>query len=49
VFAGKHGADPGTLARWESGEREPTGLLAARVEQLIGETEDKPMLQRRAG
>jgi len=31
VFARQLGVDPSTLARWERGEREPTGRFAARV------------------
>ena|GEM_PF-1087513 len=33
--ARKLGVDAGTLARWERGEREPTGALATRAEQLM--------------
>jgi transcriptional regulator with XRE-family HTH domain len=33
------GVDPGTLARWERGEREPAGALAARSERFLAETE----------
>jgi len=29
------GVDPGTLARWERDEREPTGKLAALAERLL--------------
>jgi len=31
------GVDPGTLARWERGERGPTGVLLGRVEQFLHE------------
>jgi len=33
--ARKLGVDAGTLARWERGEREPTGALATRAERLL--------------
>lgn len=29
------GVDPGTLARWERGEREPTGAFIARVQRFL--------------
>jgi transcriptional regulator with XRE-family HTH domain len=29
------GVDPGTLARWERGEREPTGAYAVRVQRFV--------------
>ena len=35
----KIGVDPGTLARWERGEREPAGVLLGRVEMFLDETE----------
>jgi transcriptional regulator with XRE-family HTH domain len=33
------GVDPGTLAKWERGEREPAGVLLARVERFLDEAE----------
>jgi transcriptional regulator with XRE-family HTH domain len=33
------GIDPGTLARWERGEREPAGVLLERVERFLRESE----------
>ena len=33
------GVDPSTLARWERGEREPTGTLAATVERFLATAE----------
>ena len=30
------GVDPGTLARWERGERAPEGVLADRAERFLG-------------
>lgn len=35
AFAAQLGVDPSTLARWERGEREPTGRFAARVESIL--------------
>jgi predicted transcriptional regulator len=32
----KIGVDAGTLARWERGEREPTGEFLGRVKRLLG-------------
>ena len=29
------GVDPGTLARWERGEREPTGVFLQRVRRFL--------------
>ena len=34
-FAGQLRIDPSTLARWERGEREPTGRLSYRVNSVI--------------
>ena len=34
-FAGQLGIDPSTLARWERGEREPTGRLLDRINGVI--------------
>ena len=48
-FARHLGVDQSTLARWERGEREPTGALAARAERLIADTESIPVQVRRAG
>ena len=31
------GIDPSTLARWERGEKAPTGLLQARIERFLKE------------
>ena len=43
------GVDPGTLARWEQGKKEPGGESARRVEQFIdGGVENRPA-SRRAG
>jgi transcriptional regulator with XRE-family HTH domain len=33
--ASRVGVDPGTLARWESGEREPKGALRGKVERFL--------------
>jgi transcriptional regulator with XRE-family HTH domain len=33
------GVDPSTLARWERGEREPTGAFAARAERFLSRAE----------
>jgi len=35
----KLGVDPGTLARWERGEREPAGVLRTRVERFLQDVE----------
>ena len=34
------GVDPGTLARWERGEREPAGAFAERAERFLGAEAD---------
>jgi transcriptional regulator with XRE-family HTH domain len=34
--AAEIGVDPATLARWERGEREPTGAMLGRVTILFG-------------
>ncbi len=34
-FAGQLGVDPSTLARWERGERRPSGQFATKVEEFI--------------
>jgi site-specific DNA recombinase len=46
IFAVKLGVDPGTLARWERGEWEPRGRLAADAERLIAQTEIERVLKR---
>jgi ribosome-binding protein aMBF1 (putative translation factor) len=38
-MAGRLGVAPGTLARWERGEREPEGALLERVERFLDEAE----------
>jgi transcriptional regulator with XRE-family HTH domain len=39
--AAKHlGVDPGTLARWERGDREPAGAFAERAERFLGAEAD---------
>jgi site-specific DNA recombinase len=38
------GVDPGTLARWERGEREPTGAFAVRVQRFV-KAADEPSSQ----
>jgi transcriptional regulator with XRE-family HTH domain len=35
VAAKRIGVDPGTLARWESGEKKPTGVYLIRVEHFL--------------
>ena len=37
--AGRIGIDPGTLARWERGEREPTGSFLGRVKRFLQDGE----------
>jgi site-specific DNA recombinase len=37
------GVDPGTLARWERGEREPTGEFAARASRFVTASETLPV------
>jgi transcriptional regulator with XRE-family HTH domain len=39
VFAGRLAVDQGTLAKWERGERVPTGALKVRVSQFLNTTE----------
>jgi transcriptional regulator with XRE-family HTH domain len=41
TLAKKLGIDPSTLARWERGDREPTGLYRKVVEKLLGEVSPK--------
>ena len=44
------GIDPGTLARWERGEREPTGVLRGTVERFLsGEAPKAGARARNAG
>lgn len=47
--AEKIGVDPGTLARWERGEREPTGEIAVRAELLLVDAKGTLTRVRRAG
>jgi len=35
AFAARLGVDPGTLARWERGEREPKGSYVELVESIL--------------
>ena len=46
-FARKLNVDPSTLARWESGDREPAGAFATRAERLLRAAEG--LEARRAG
>ncbi len=43
------GVDPGTLARWERGEREPTGVVLGRVQRLLNDEEAADLEARRVG
>jgi len=43
------GVDPGTLARWERNEREPTGAFMSRVEQFLEPEPAHVPAARRAG
>jgi transcriptional regulator with XRE-family HTH domain len=43
------GIDPSTLARWERGERQPTGEFLGRVERFLDEGTTPPSKARRAG
>lgn len=43
------GVDQGTLARWERGEREPTGVFLGRAERFLGEREAQQPNSRRVG
>jgi len=43
------GVDPSTLARWERGEREPTGAFEIRAQQLLTGAENMPKPVRQAG
>jgi transcriptional regulator with XRE-family HTH domain len=39
------GVDPGTLARWERGEREPTGVLLRRVKSFFVDEDARLRMQ----
>ena len=41
--AGRIGVDPGTLAKWERGEREPAGVFAKRAERFLADEEPSRM------
>jgi len=43
------GVDPGTLARWERGEREPTGAVLGRVKRSLDQEETQNSQSRRVG
>jgi transcriptional regulator with XRE-family HTH domain len=43
------GVDPSTLARWEQGKREPTGLFLARVNRFLADEEPAVQDLRRVG
>ena len=43
------GADPSTLARWERGEREPTGELLSRVKRFLDDEKEGSLPSRRTG
>ena len=43
------GVDPGTLARWERGEREPAGGLLGRVKRFLDDEEAQRLDSRRVG
>jgi transcriptional regulator with XRE-family HTH domain len=47
--AGRIGVDPGTLARWERGDREPTGAFAAQASRFLtaAKAESSPSAARR--
>jgi hypothetical protein len=47
--AGRLGIDTGTLARWERGEREPTGRFLECVERFVGLDQPTSPTVRRAG
>jgi transcriptional regulator with XRE-family HTH domain len=48
-LAKRLGVDPGTLARWERGEREPTGRFAESVKQFIDAAKTEDADVRRTG
>jgi transcriptional regulator with XRE-family HTH domain len=43
------GVDPGTLARWERGEREPTGAFLDSVTRFLADDTRQCVRTRRAG
>ena len=43
------GVDPSTLARWERGQREPTGTLLNRVKQFLKDETVEPLASRLVG
>jgi len=43
------GVDAGTLARWERGDREPTGVFLGRVKRFLSDEEAADLGVRRAG
>jgi transcriptional regulator with XRE-family HTH domain len=43
------GIDPGTLARWERGERKPTGALLGRVKRFLCDEEAADLQARLVG
>ena len=43
------GVDPGTLARWERGEREPTGMFLGRVKRFLKDEGASDLDARRVG
>jgi transcriptional regulator with XRE-family HTH domain len=45
----KIGVDPGTLARWERGERKPAGALLGRLERFLEDEEAQRLEARRVG
>jgi transcriptional regulator with XRE-family HTH domain len=47
--AGEIGVDPGTLAKWERGEREPAGGFLRRVQTWFEQAEAQDSRPRRAG
>jgi DNA-binding transcriptional regulator YiaG len=48
-LAKRLGVDPGTLARWERGEREPAGRFAESVKRLLDAAKTEDADVRRAG
>jgi transcriptional regulator with XRE-family HTH domain len=47
--AKRMGVDPGTLAKWERGEREPVGRFLEAVERFLNRGELKDARVRQAG
>jgi len=45
----KIGVDPGTLARWERGEREPAGVLLGRVGRFLDDDAAAELEAQRVG